>query len=378
MSEEKRECDGHFQCEFPKRINQISSQFLYKLFEKKDNVLISPYSLIEALMMTLVGTKGETKNELLETIGLIKIKEEEIFQFYKDYHKRLKNEETIEVTVANSLWMREENEFFQGFKQILEKQFEAKIDYLTTKESINNWVREQTAGKIRDMVDTIDESTLMLLLNAVYFYGEWSKPFDRDLTSTERFTTSEGISVEIPFMLKRDYIMYKKTEKYETVRLFYGDQRSFCMDLLLPREKEKLRDIIKEISNKDVKWEVPNEESYGVIKVPKFSIAVEHQLKDMLIDLGVKKAFDPSEADFSGIASIPPNLYINEVKSKAFIELNEEGTEAAAVTSVEVRGGGEQEVFNLAFNHPFLFRICDCTNETVHFVGYVANPRNQG
>ncbi len=349
------------------------------------NIFISPASILTALAMTYNGAEGETRAAMEDTLHLQGMDRDEINTAFADLLTILQNPDPeVELAVANSLWGREGFKFNEDFLQNSREHFNAEIEALDfddpgASDQINNWVREQTREAIKEIVEPpIDPLTVLFLVNAIYFNGLWSEPFDPGLTSDLPFYLSDGSEITHPLMMQAAEFHYLENELFQAVTLPYGKEGRIGMYIFLPVDDAGAEDFYSELNAEtwaqwvNLLW--PRE---GEVGLPRFGFEYETSLNETLKTLGMEIAFDEDNADFSAMHPIPPNLYISDVKHKSFIEVNEEGTEAAAVTSVEiaVTSAPETEPFRVVADRPFFFAIADNMTGTILFMGSVADPR---
>jgi serine protease inhibitor len=364
--------------------NGFGLKMFYELAgaEPGENILISPASIITALAMTYNGADGETREAMEKTLMLEGMSMEEVNEAFADLLTILQNPDPkVELAVANSLWAREGIAFNEDFLKRNEDYFGAEVAELDfndagAAEAINDWVKEKTRNKIDGIIDPpIKPETVLFLINAIYFKGEWSDPFDPDMTGNRDFNLPDGSVKEIPVMIKNDDFRYLETDDYQAVSLPYGKNERVSMYIFLPARDSSLEQLYGEMNLLNWKrWIASFGSMEGEVGLPRFKFEYETSLKDALAALGMAIAFDESAADFSGMHPIPPNLFISEVKHKTFIEVNEEGTEAAAVTSVEVGMTAMPETFSMIIDRPFFFAIADDMTGTILFMGSVLNP----
>lgn len=364
--------------------NGFGFNLLQQLREKnpEENIFISPASVAMALAMTYNGADGETRRAMAEALLLQGMSLEEINKAFADLKTILQNPDPkVELAVANSLWAREGQAFNEDFLQRNRDYFGAKTAELNfslpgAADEINGWVKEQTRGKIEKIVDPpIDPMTVLFLINAIYFKGDWSEPFDAKQTREIPFTLSDGTKKQHPLMFIDGDFRSLKTEQFEAVSLPYGNTGRVSMYLFLPAADSSLTNFYSELNRQNWdSWMNAFSEQQAEIGLPRFKFEYEATLNDALKALGMEEAFDPGAADFSGMRPEPPNLYISDVKHKTFVEVNEEGTEAAAVTSVEVRLTSMPEMFSLIIDRPFFFAIVDNQTGTILFMGSVSDP----
>ena len=370
--------------EKPAHISTSHSAFGFTLIkniargETGDNIFISPSSIALALSMALNGAKGETKVSMEKTLNLQGLDIATVNRESLGLMNSLKNSDPkVQLSIANSVWARKNVTFNADFTDTLKNYFGAEssvLDFakLESIKTINSWVSKRTNGKISSIIDKIPNDTVMYILNAVYFKGSWTKEFDKKLTQNKQFIAGNDSAKMTPFMEKSDKIPYLETDSFQSVNLSYGDNGRISMYVFLP--KHGIEDFISSLSPAEWNtWMKSYEKTQGTISLPKFKIEYEKQLKDNLSDLGMGIAFSDL-ADFSGIGD---QLKISEVKHKSFIDVNEEGTEAAAVTSIGISLTSvamDQKTFYMEVNHPFFFVIQDNLTGEILFMGVIRNP----
>lgn len=374
--------------ELDERLVDANNGFGLNLFselvgvESEENIFISPASVITALAMTYNGADGETKRAMEEAMLLKGMSMDEINAAFADLLTILQNPDPkVELTVANSLWAREGFTFNEYFLKRNEDYFGAEVaelnfDDTKAADTINAWVKEKTRNRIDSIVTPpINPETVLFLINAIYFKGEWSDPFDPEMTRNLAFNLHDGSQKDLPVMFKNDDFRYLETEDFQAVSLPYGKNERVSMYVFLPAANSSLEELYGEMNVTNWnKWIASFGNMEGEIGLPRFKFEYEASLNDALIALGMGIAFDGNAADFSGMHPTPPRLVISEVKHKTFIEVNEEGTEAAAVTSVEVGMTAMPETFSMIIDRPFFFAIADDLTGTILFMGSVTNP----
>ena len=350
--------------------------------ESSNNIMISPTSVALALAMAYNGADGATKTAMEETLNKQGLSIDDINESYKYLIQALKTvDEKVTMSIANSIWYRDDFEVEQDFISTNQNYYDAEVAALNFADSdaksiINNWVAEKTNNKISEIVNSISPQTVMFLINAVYFKGIWHYEFNESETEELPFTLADGTVKQVETMSMKADLNYYYNNLFKAVELPYG-QGNYTMMLFVPNNENNVNDIISELSPEN--WSswihgLCQTNSVNVF-LPKFTFEFERTLNDILTAMGMTIAFSPDEADFS---KINPNyqLYISEVKHKTFIEVNEEGTEAAAVTSVEIGytcDDGDNSI-TVNFNRPFLFAIREVTTDAVVFIGKVENP----
>ncbi len=358
-----------------------NSQFaanLFKKFNEDDldrNVFFSPFSISMALSMVYQGADTTTKDAMAKALNYSELTTEEINQSYKDhlsYFKKLYHE--VELNVANSIWTREGFEVNKSFLNTNKEVFNSENSYLDFSQSeacdiMNKWISDATKGKIENMINPpIDPEMIMYLINAIYFNGSWMDQFDISQTRDSAFTNTKGEVKLVPMMNKTDKYNYAETSEFRAVELPYGSG-SVSMYCILP-QAGNLNNFIAEFDNN--KWkEIKSKLSMSSnirLSIPRFNIDYKpKELKDKLMELGMEEAFSEN-ADFSKIAD---KVWISGIEHKAVIDVNEKGTEAAAVTII---GMGTTSMPNsFIADKPFMFVIADNATGTILFMGKVAD-----
>ncbi|NLY71647.1 MAG: serpin family protein [Clostridiales bacterium] len=362
------------------RVLDGNSQFaidIFKTLSKEDqgkNIFISPFSISAALTMTYNGAETTTKEVMESVLGYSGIDRDLVNESYKHLLEYLKNADSkIELDIANSIWAKEGKEIKEEFLEKNRDSFSAQIESLDFSrdeavEIINNWISEATKGKIDEMLEPpIPPEVIMYLINAIYFKGEWSEEFDPKDTKDEPFTTYDSKEQIVSMMSRKGKIEYAQGEGYKAVRLPYGKGK-VSMYCVLPDEDITIDEFIDNMTIE--RWyeirDKMNEVDELELKIPKFKLEYGiKNLNDSLIALGMEEAFT-DRADFSGIMD---NVCISRVLHKAVIEVNEEGSEAAAATVVEIRETAAMEPISFIADRPFLFFISDDQSGTILFMG---------
>jgi serine protease inhibitor len=371
------------------RLVSANTSFGFKLLAevaKQDagkNVFISPASVGLALAMTYNGAAGETKQAMGRALEAQGMSLDELNSAYAQLRQALESADPkVELSIANSLWARKGLSFKPDFIQRDKQFYGADVTALdfgdpSSAATINSWVADKTKGKISHIVDQIDAQTILFLINAIYFKGKWSSEFDKAKTKEDRFTTGAGQQKRVPMMHQSGKYNYYEGKTFQAVSLPYGDGRA-SMYIFLPAQGSRLDEFQKDLT-------APNWESWmkqfvqtdGSIAVPRFKVEYEVGLNDALTALGMGIAFNAERADFSGIVQGSERAFISRVKHKTFAEVNEEGTEAAAVTSVEMRVTSvrPQKTFQMIVDRPFFCAIRDNKTGTILFVGLITDPQ---
>jgi len=359
-----------------------SSKFafdIFKTFNNEDadkNIFISPLSISVALTMTYNGADGDTKEGMEKVLGYTGIDNALVNESYKNLISHLKKvDKDISLNIANSIWIREGELINKEFITRNEKNFNAEVSSLDFSDSksvdtINQWIEKETKGKIEKMLmGPIDPNIVMYLINAIYFKGGWTNPFKPEMTSKANFYAYDGNTITVDMMSRTDDYEYAKGKGYKAIRLPYGKDKT-SMHVVLPDEGVDINEFIENMTPEqwnDIKTSL--KKTSGVqLKLPKFKL--EYGIKSLsgsLKDLGMEKAF-ASNADFCGIRE---GIYIDDVLHKAVIEVNEEGSEAAAATVVIMASSAPIEPAAFIADRPFIFFITDDTTGTILFMGKV-------
>ncbi len=380
-SEVDSEMAGSVSEEFKKAYLNFSWDIFKKSSENSGNIMISPISVYLAMAMTQNGADGQTKEHMKNALYSEKIKEDDLNAELKKWMNNLNaGDENIDLTVANSIWYREGFEADEEFLQKNADYYSADIKSLdfTKKEApdeINRWVSDATNKTIDKIIDKINEDVMMYLINAIYFKGDWDVPFNAGSTYKQEFNSSQGV-VDADFMHRRRNTDYLRSGGAEGIVLPYkGDK--FAFFALMPEKNKTVREMINELSPLSIAEIIGSRETKNLeLSLPKFESRYEDSLVDELSKMGMEIAFEPANADFSLMQkSRTKNLYISDVKHKTFIRVDEKGTEAAAVTSVEVSATSMPvEIQKLVFDRPFVYGIVDLESGLPLFIGIMENP----
>lgn len=348
------------------------------------NVLVSPLSVTLALGMTANGARGETLDAMNTTLGLTGVDADTNNLAYANLIASLKREGLgVQLEIANAIYARAGVSFHDAFLAANKASFGAAVDALdfddpATIDVINAWVKANTGEKIDSIVKEIAANTIMFLLNAVYFKGEWTTKFDKALTANHPFTTADGGTKDHPLMYRNGDFAYVRSGflgDFEAVSLPFGTSKSVRMVFLLPSDGKTVDHVVNNLADDKLNRLITmTYESEGELWLPRFEIDFDASLKDSLSALGMDQAFDSTRADFSGMR--PGPVFIKDVKHKTFCKVTEDGAEAAAVTSVEMGLECVRMPFAMKVDRPFVTLIVDSENNTVLFAGVVNDPKN--
>jgi serpin B len=343
------------------------------------NIFISPLSASMALGMTLNGAAGTTYEAMRGTLGFGDLSNEAINESYRNLIDLLTAlDPRVTFGLGNSIWYREGFPVEQGFLDTTRQYFDAEIAALdfsdpASVDVINGWVSDKTNGKIEEIIDPpIHPLTVMFLINAIYFYGTWTYEFDPAETEQAPFHRPDGATVPVMLMAQETDLEYVVTDHYQAVDLPYGGE-AYSMTVVLPHEGVSIDSLVAELDENSWDALLDGARVTGLeLHLPRFKLEYEKVLNDVLKALGMEIAFGGA-ADFSRIAP-DRDLYISRVKQKTFVEVDEEGTEAAAVTVVEMR---ETSIPSgppvMHVDRPFVFAIRERYSGTIIFVGKIVD-----
>ncbi len=361
-----------------------NNKFAFDIFkelldqDKGKNIFISPFSITTALAMAYNGAGTDTKDAMAEVLGFSGMDLEDLNSNFSQLLTIIQSADPdIELDIANSVWKRSGFEVEEDYLDRVAQYYYSTVQDLDFSRSdapdiINEWIEDATRGKIDKMIREIDAMVMMYLINAIYFKGDWTYPFDEELTGTDNFYLTGGSTVDAEMMENYGDYKYSGNGDLEAVRLPYG-RDMISMYIMLPPEGTGLDRAIEEITGDSWSEFIGSfEERELNLRMPKFEI--EYGIRDLLpplTRLGMGIAFT-NNADFSGMH---PDLFISKVDHKAVIEVNEKGSEAAAVTVVEMKvTSAPAEPIEFIADRPFLFVISDDRTGTILFMGKVANP----
>ena len=372
--------------EAEKRQAQTTIGFGFRLLQEVNrteegrNVFVSPFSVATALGMALNGADGMTEVAILTTLGYAGIPTDEINATNaKLMHSLTTIDPKVQFNIANSIWYRDGLAVNPQFVDANRRYYDAAVRELNFRTSgasdtINAWVNASTKGKIRTIAPSpIPRDMMMFLINAIYFKGAWTHPFEKRFTKDAPFYTSNGTR-QVKLMLKHVKLPYTENATYQAIELPYGDSL-FTSIVVLPRPKESIEAFASGMNEKS--WKTLTTElkrADGTILLPRFKIEFEKSLIDALKAMGMGIAFG-ANANFSKISQTP--LLISEVLHKTFLQVDEEGTEATAVTSIHGQTSGlhRDEPFVMRVDRPFLFAITEKQTGALLFVGKIVDPQ---
>ena len=360
------------------------------LRDEEGNLFYSPYSISVALAMTYAGARNETEQQMADTLHFT-LSQDCLHPALNSLDLKLasrgegaegKDGEGFRLNIANSIWGQEDYEFLDEFLDVLAENYGAGLrllDFINAPESsrvtINDWVSDRTEGRIKDLIPqgAIDEWTRLVLSNAIYFNAAWLNPFSEDATGDGTFHLLDGSEITIPMMTQTESFGYAEGAGYKAVELPY-DGNELSMVILLPTSGEF--DDFESALDADLVDDIIDDLKYRevTLSMPKFEFESEFSLVNTLAAMGMPVAFSGAAADFSGMTG-NRDLFISDILHKAFVSVDEAGTEAAAATAVVMSLTAAPEVpIEVTINRPFIFLIRDIETGAVLFVGRVANP----
>lgn len=350
------------------------------------NKFISPTSLLMALSMVYNGADGVTKEEMGKVLHSEGMEAAQLNKANASLMAKLQSDsKQSQLNIANSIWLNNQFHFQDDFSQNNRDYFIAKIQEIDvmnpeTPTIINDWVKKSTSGKIDKIVDKeMEPDIVAFLINAIYFKGNWMHEFDKKLTEKRVFHLDTGTSKEIPLMTINRKFAYLENETFQAVTLPYADGK-MSMEVFLPKEKNSLEEFGKLLTTDNwEKWNSEFQPKEGTVLLPKFQLEYEIEWKEALKKLGMSASFDRREADFSKMIKEDNPVWIEKVKQKTFIDVNEEGSEAAGVTSVEMKTEsapiGIDRPFRMEVNRPFFIAITNIETGAILFMGAISNPQ---
>lgn len=372
----------------PAKVRTALNDFGFALFgrvlksEPANNVTVSPASLYLAMGMAYNGAGGETQKAMAKSLGIEGVALQDLNTANKDISTSLAGGDAgVLLEIANSVWAHQGVDFEAAFLGRLKDFYGAtaqSLDFSAPEsvKTINDWVHLSTHERIPTIIDKIEADTVLFLINAVYFKGDWTDPFKKDLTENRDFHLLDAKTKSHPFMTRRgDYDFYAG-EGMRIVRLPFGKGR-LGMIFLLPDANASRAEFEKKLTAKNwADWTAKMRQTTGTVVLPKFKLEYEKTLTETLKSMGMAPAFDPKEADLSGMRS-EKDLFLQYVIHKTFVQIDEQGAEAAAVTGMTVgvtSAAPPLKEFEFVADRPFYFAIQDRSTGIVLFLGSMADP----
>lgn len=366
--------------------NQFALDLYGHLRTEPGNLFFSPNSISTALAMTYAGARADTESQMADVLHF-DLAQDRLHPAFSALVERLHGSTSkgIEIRVANRLWSQTGYEFLPAYLQVTKQQYGAElgqVDFVqqteAARQAINTWVEEQTNDKIKDLIPSgvLSDLTRLVLTNAIYFKGDWASQFNKKATHDAPFHISADEKVDVPMMFQKEEFKYGAVDDVQILELPYvGNDLS--MLVLLPKEVTGLSSLEEKLTPDNLgKWSAALRKQELDVYLPKFTMTSQFSLDGVLRAMGMTAAFDSGQADFSGMTG-KRELYVTAVVHKAFVDVNEEGTEAAAATGVAMELLSLQITPTFRADHPFVFLIRDNQTGSILFLGRVMNPMNE-
>jgi len=371
--------------------NTFAINLFHTLQTQDGNLVFSPYSISLALAMTYAGARNETESQMAQTMQFT-LPQDQLHPAFNALDLELANEgkaqgnngQPMQLNIANAIWAEQTYPFQQAYLDLIAKNYGAGIqlaDFIKNFEpvrgQINSWVSNQTKNKINDLLapGSVDSHTRMVLVNAIYFKADWDVPFDANNTSNSTFTLLDGSQAQVKMMNNSELTLsYIKGDGYQAIELPYNGNTA-AMDIIMPNEGN-FQNFVSTLNSQQINDIFTSMQSTPIaLGLPKFTFITNFSLSSQLKSLGMTDAFDSNKADFSGMTG-NRDLFISDVVHKAFVAVDEKGTEAAAATAVimEAMSMPVQQKVHLVIDHPFIFVIRDLASGQILFIGRVLNP----
>jgi len=365
-------------------INDFSFNF-YKEIQsnEKGNIFFSPYSIFVAFSMAYEGARGNTAIEMQNVLNFLQNDSATLGSFGRIYNLLNQNQESYTISTANAFWANKDYSFLKSYLNLLINFYMAEaneLDFSKNVEAaniINSWIEEKTHNKIKDMIEAnmLSDLTKLVLTNAIYFKGLWAKPFNPENTYETEFNLNSGQKIDIDMMRSdRDSSNFNYTENndLQILKLYYN-ANNLSMIIILPKENNI--SIAESFINSNNLTNLNNDfnETEVSVQIPKFKFENKYDLINTMVNMGIRDAFSPGIADFSGMDGTY-NLFIGKALHQSFIEVNEEGTEAAAATSIMMELTAMPDLKYFIADHPFIFLIQHEETGAILFMGRVVDP----
>lgn len=387
-----------------------SNRFAFDLYSKlaacaEGDLFFSPSSITLALAMTYAGAAGQTLQEMADVLHF-SLPQGRLHEAFRTLQANTRTG-GVEFRIANRLWGQLGYHYRSEFLQMTERCYGAKLTEMdfqraaeAARQQINTWVEDQTVQKIKNLIPAgaLGDMTRLVLTNAIYFLGSWESEFDEADTMPAPFWESQGNSRVVPMMRQRGYFSYAEDESCQFLELPYRQQQfefchsdegtieiseissggsDFAMCIILPKSLEGLNEVEARLSSTFMQNCASLRSTRVEVHLPRFGIESMCLLEDVLTQMGMRQAFSAEDANFLQMSDNPEGLYVGSVIHKAFVEVNEKGTEAAAATGIVMAAGcimDEPEPKLVRVDHPFLFLIRDRQTGLIHFIGRVVTP----
>ena len=367
--------------------NEFALDLYGRLRTREGNLFFSPESISTALAMTYAGARGQTAEEMAKTLHF-SLEQDQLPATYAALVKNLNGageKGAYQLRVANALWGQKGHAFLPDFLKVVQDSYGAglnQVDFVASPEkarqTINAWVEKETNDKIQNLLaqGVLTRETNLVLTNAIYFKGTWVTQFNKTATRDEPFLLADGGKVSVPMMNQKSPYKYFQGDAFQVLEMPYQGN-DLSMAVFLPREVTGLADLEKQLTAARLAdWQSRLRQQKVIVTLPRFKLTEAFQMENLLAEMGMPLAFNRGEADFSAMDG-QRDMYLSAVVHKAFVDVNEEGTEAAAATGVVRRRGLAiiaEEIPVFRADHPFLFLIRDNRSGSIVFLGRVVNP----
>lgn len=343
----------------------------------KNNVLLSPLSAAYVLGMLENGANGNTRSQIISALGFGNNDDNTV----NDYFNRLltgapKVDESVTIDIANAVIADKQFPLKSEYVNTVCNQYQASVENVDFNNTdvaskVNNWASDHTNGMIKKILDQVGPDACMYAMNAIYFKGVWSNEFDEKNTKTETFTAEDGTKEDVKMMHRNDYLLYTANDIYSVVQLPYGNG-GYRMMLILPAEGKNIDNVLASLDGSSWMATLNNMINYDVdLTLPRFSTEFNITMNEALENLGITDAFDKNKADFSRLSDV--SAYLSRVLQKCKMDVDEKGTESAAVTVAEMvdMANIETTVHKADFhaNRPFIYLITEHTTGSIYFIG---------
>jgi len=377
--------------------NDFCFDLYQKLREREGNLFFSPYSISTALAMTYAGARGQTEKEMEEVLHFI-LEKEQLFHDFSEIQSKLnalQKQGYIQLKIANSLWFQKGYDLSDEFININRDYFSSELKFVDfvnhhkkASTVINSWVAEKTEKKIKNIINpgALSSLTRMVLCNAIYFKAPWANQFLMTATEKAPFYLTSQDSIYVDMMNQTEEFFYKDFGTFAGLELPYtssgtsysfGGDKDPSMIIFLPKDKDGLSQFENNLTSSHItRWIQELRTTEVIVKIPKFKTTCEFQLATILSEMGMPSAFNPETANFLGMTG-KKELFINHLIHKAYVDVNEQGTEAAASTAVIVELGiepNQPKPKEFIADHPFVFLIYDNQTGSILFMGRIVDP----
>lgn len=361
-------------------VTTATNDFAFNLFkqlqeETPENNFISPLSVSMALAMTLNGASPETQESILQTIDYGDLSPQEVNSGYKDLTALLLSmDRRVKLGIANSVWYTDKYHAKETFTSIIDEYYDGKVSALNfgddnSKDVINKWVDDKTNDRIKNLIDHIEPNEVMFLVNAIYFKGDWTYKFDKSKTHEAIFHKIDGSTASVDMMQAEKVKMLRYwNDDIHLLDIPYGNKQ-FSLTLIVPHQSDKIQDVLSELSSENLShWLSEADSASPQFELPKFKMTWKKDLKETLEEMGMKTE------GFPGLFEEQLDLGITRVIHQTFLDVNEEGTEAAAATAVGIGETSAGPPTKITVDKPFIFLLREKYSGSILFIGQLIDP----